>query len=198
MPTSRTRAELDRVVPVVAAVRAALPDVPISIDTTKPAVAEAALAAGADLVNDVWGVGPDDGLVRVAAAHAVPLVVMHNRAEPRYDDLVAGGRRGPAGGARAGGPSRRRLGAADRRPGLRLREDARAEPPDRPASWARSGRWAGRSCWARRASRRWAACWTCRSAIAWRRRWRRPRSGSPRARTSSASTTSAPTSVPPG
>jgi dihydropteroate synthase len=82
-------AELDRVVPVVAAVRAALPDVPISIDTTKPAVAEAALAAGADLVNDVWGVGPDDGLVRVAAAHAVPLVVMHNRAEPRYDDLVA-------------------------------------------------------------------------------------------------------------
>ena len=81
-------AELDRVVPVVAAVRAALPDVPISIDTTKPAVAEAALGAGADLVNDVWGVGPDDGLVRVAAAHAVPLVVMHNRAEPSYDDLV--------------------------------------------------------------------------------------------------------------
>jgi dihydropteroate synthase len=81
-------AELDRVVPVIAAVRAALPDVPISIDTTKPAVAEAALEVGADLINDVWGVGPDDGLARVAAAHKVPLVVMHNRAEPRYEDLV--------------------------------------------------------------------------------------------------------------
>ena len=54
--------ERRRVVPVIAAVRAALPDVPISIDTTKPAVAEAGLAAGADLINDVWGVGADDAL----------------------------------------------------------------------------------------------------------------------------------------
>ncbi len=83
-----TEAELERVVPVVAAVRAALPHVPISVDTTKPAVAEASLAAGADLINDVWGVGPDDGLARVAAAHKVPLVVMHNRAEPSYVDVV--------------------------------------------------------------------------------------------------------------
>lgn len=81
--------ERRRVVPVVAALRAALPGTPISIDTTKPEVAEAALAAGASLVNDVWGVGPDEDLVRIAAAHRVPLVVMHNRAEPRYDDLVA-------------------------------------------------------------------------------------------------------------
>ncbi len=80
--------EVARVVPVVAAVRAALPGTPISIDTTKPAVAEAALEAGADLLNDVWGVGPDDGLARVAARRGVPLVVMHNRAEPRYADLV--------------------------------------------------------------------------------------------------------------
>jgi len=80
--------ETRRVVPVVAAVRAALPAIPISIDTTKPAVAEAALDAGADLVNDVWGVGEDDGLVRVAARRGVALVVMHNRAEPRYADLV--------------------------------------------------------------------------------------------------------------
>jgi dihydropteroate synthase len=81
--------ERRRVVPVVAALRAALPGTPISIDTTKPEVAEAALAAGASLVNDVWGVGPDEDLVRIAAAHRVPLVVMHNRAEPRYGDLVA-------------------------------------------------------------------------------------------------------------
>jgi dihydropteroate synthase len=81
--------ELRRVVPVIAAIRRALPAMPISVDTTKPAVAEAALAAGADLVNDVWAVAPDDSLARVAAAHAAPLVLMHNRAEPRYEDLVA-------------------------------------------------------------------------------------------------------------
>jgi dihydropteroate synthase len=84
-----TDEEMRRVVPVIAAVRAALPATPLSIDTTKPEVAEAAVAAGADLVNDVWGVSEDDAIPRVAAAHGVPLVVMHNRAEPRYDDLLS-------------------------------------------------------------------------------------------------------------
>ena len=74
--------------PVIAALRAALPDMPLSIDTTKPAVAEAALAAGADMVNDVWGVGEDDSLARLAADHGVPLVVMHNRAEARYTTFL--------------------------------------------------------------------------------------------------------------
>ena len=81
--------ERRRVVPVIAALRAALPATPISIDTTKPAVAEAALAAGADLVNDVWAVGDAEGLARLAAEHGVPLVVMHNRAEPRYTSFLA-------------------------------------------------------------------------------------------------------------
>jgi dihydropteroate synthase len=81
--------ERRRIVPVIAALRAALPDVPLSVDTTKPVVAEAALAAGADLVNDVWGVGPDDALARLAADHGIPLVVMHNRVEPRYTSLLA-------------------------------------------------------------------------------------------------------------
>jgi len=80
--------ERRRVVPVIAALRAALPDTPLSIDTTKPAVAEAALAAGADAVNDVWGVGDDDTLARLAADHGVPLVVMHNRAEARYTTFL--------------------------------------------------------------------------------------------------------------
>jgi dihydropteroate synthase len=80
--------ERRRVVPVIAALRAALPDTPLSIDTTKPAVAEAALAAGADLVNDVWGVGDDDSLARLAADHGVPLVVMHNRSEARYTTFL--------------------------------------------------------------------------------------------------------------
>jgi dihydropteroate synthase len=81
--------EIGRVEPVIAAIRRALPGTPLSVDTTKAGVAEAALAAGADLVNDVWGVADDDSIARVAASHGVPLVLMHNRAEPRYRDLVA-------------------------------------------------------------------------------------------------------------
>jgi dihydropteroate synthase len=81
--------ERARVAPVIEAIRTALPGLPISVDTTKPSVAEAAIAAGANLVNDVWGVAEDDALARVAAAHRVPLVVMHNRAEARYRLLIA-------------------------------------------------------------------------------------------------------------
>jgi dihydropteroate synthase len=80
--------ELRRVVPVVVALRAALPGTPLSIDTTKSRVAAAALDAGAGLLNDVWGVGSDDAMARLAAERGVPLVVMHNRTEPRYDDLI--------------------------------------------------------------------------------------------------------------
>src|SRR5687768_8515346 len=50
--------EARRVVPVLRAVRDALPSMPLTIDTTKPSVAEAALAAGAGAINDVWGVSP--------------------------------------------------------------------------------------------------------------------------------------------
>lgn len=81
--------EIARVLPAITAVRAADPYLPISIDTTKPEVAEAAIAAGAHLLNDVWGVRDDDAMVRVAAAHRLPIVLMHNRAEARYDDVVA-------------------------------------------------------------------------------------------------------------
>ena len=80
--------EIARVVPVIRALRAALPEMPLSIDTTKPAVAAAALEAGVHLLNDVWGVAADAGLARVAAGHGVPLIVMHNRAEARYANLV--------------------------------------------------------------------------------------------------------------
>jgi dihydropteroate synthase len=81
--------ETARVVPVVAAIRAALPDVPISVDTTKPNVAQAALDAGADVINDVWGVEADGGMLAIAASRGCPIVLMHNRREPRYTNLVA-------------------------------------------------------------------------------------------------------------
>lgn len=81
--------ELERVVGVVRGIRARLPAVPLSVDTTKPAVAEAALAAGADILNDVAGVVEGAALASVAAAHRAPYIIMHSRSEPVYDDVVA-------------------------------------------------------------------------------------------------------------
>src|SRR5262249_15310359 len=63
----------------------------ISVDTTSPAVAAAALDVGAHLLNDVWGVAPDPSMVRLAAERAVPIVLMHNPAEARYRHLVGAG-----------------------------------------------------------------------------------------------------------
>lgn len=82
-------AEARRVVPVVAALRAALPSVPLSIDTSKVDVAEAALDAGADLLNDVRATRSHPGLAELAAARGVPLILMHGRDVPGYDDVVA-------------------------------------------------------------------------------------------------------------
>ena len=80
--------EARRVVPVIRAVRGELPDMPLTVDTTKPAVAAAALDAGANAINDVWGVAADDSLARLAGERGVPIVLMHNRAEPRYTNLM--------------------------------------------------------------------------------------------------------------
>jgi len=81
--------ERERVVPVLRGLRAAFPDLPLSIDTIKPGIAEAALDAGADLLNDVWGVRDDPAMLRVAAARGVPIVLMHNRSQPVYRNVVA-------------------------------------------------------------------------------------------------------------
>jgi dihydropteroate synthase len=81
--------ERERVVPVVAALRKALPHVPLSIDTTKAGVAEAAIDAGAAMINDVWGVAQEDTMKRLAATRGVPIVIMHNRVTPTYTDLMA-------------------------------------------------------------------------------------------------------------
>ncbi|HUR15934.1 MAG TPA: dihydropteroate synthase, partial [Candidatus Limnocylindrales bacterium] len=71
--------EKSRVIPVVRAVRAALPEVPISIDSTKADVAAAALEAGADVINDIWGTGASDAMAGLAAERNAPMIVMHNR-----------------------------------------------------------------------------------------------------------------------
>ena len=81
--------EVDRVLAVLAAVRATLPAVPISIDTRKAVVAAAALDAGADLVNDVSAVTSDVSLAGIAAERGVPYVITHDRPHPDATDIVA-------------------------------------------------------------------------------------------------------------
>ena len=88
--------ELNRVLPVIAGLRAALPAALISIDTMKAEVARQALAAGADIINDVTGLTGDPLMPEVAATAACGVVVMHMQGKPRtmqlapdYTDVVA-------------------------------------------------------------------------------------------------------------
>jgi len=80
--------EISRVVPMIEMVKKNF-DVPVSIDTYKSRVAEAALDAGADLVNDIWGLKYDPDLAGVIARKNAPCCLMHNRKEPDYTDFIA-------------------------------------------------------------------------------------------------------------
>ena len=98
--------EIERVVPVIEAVKAAF-DVPVSLDTYKARVASAGIAAGADLINDVWGLkydswsrngadAPGNGasgqggsaMAQVIAESGLPCCLMHNRRDTDYRDFV--------------------------------------------------------------------------------------------------------------
>ena len=90
-----TAEELRRVVPVIEAVRKHHA-IPISIDTTKAAVAEAALAAGADIINDISALRHDGEMLAVVRKTTVPVILMHMQGTPstmqvapHYDDVVA-------------------------------------------------------------------------------------------------------------
>jgi dihydropteroate synthase len=83
--------ERERILPVVKELARAV-TVPISVDTYKPAVAEAALNQGASIINDIWGLqSPDDPerrMAKLAAAAKCPVIIMHNRKEPGYRFLM--------------------------------------------------------------------------------------------------------------
>lgn len=79
--------EIERVVPVIKAIKAKY-DIPISIDTYKAETAEAAILAGADVINDIWGFKKDKNMAKVAAKYDVPCILMHNRDNTDYDNLM--------------------------------------------------------------------------------------------------------------
>ncbi len=79
--------EIARVTPIIEAVRANF-DVPISLDTYKGNVAQAGIQAGADLINDIWGLKYDDKIASVIAKSKVPCCLMHNRKEQNYHNFV--------------------------------------------------------------------------------------------------------------
>ena len=82
-------AEMRRIIPVLESICPRL-DIPVSVDTYKARVAEAAIVAGANLINDVWGLRRDPAMAGVVAARQVPLLVMHNQEGGRYsEDVVA-------------------------------------------------------------------------------------------------------------
>ncbi|BCL83405.1 dihydropteroate synthase [Ktedonobacteria bacterium brp13] len=89
-PLISAQEESERVVPVIQALRAALSsDVLISIDTYKAVVADRALVAGADLVNDIWGLQKDGDMAAVIQQHAVPVILMANMRDFRKRDIVS-------------------------------------------------------------------------------------------------------------
>jgi dihydropteroate synthase len=79
--------ELARVIPVIEAVRG-VTDVPISIDTYKADVARESIKAGATIINDVWGAKADPLMAQVAADTGVEIILMHNRDNTEYTDLL--------------------------------------------------------------------------------------------------------------
>lgn len=79
--------EIKRVVPVIREIKKKF-DIPVSIDTYKSVVAKAALEAGADLLNDIWGFRYDEKMAELAAEYDVPVCLMHNRDNLDYDDFM--------------------------------------------------------------------------------------------------------------
>jgi len=79
--------EINRVIPVINILAAKL-NVPISIDTYKAQTAIADIEAGANMINDIWGLKADKDMAKVAAKYKVPVCIMHNKREALYSDLL--------------------------------------------------------------------------------------------------------------
>lgn len=79
--------EIERTCFVIEAIKENF-NIPVSLDTYKPEVAQAGLLAGADLINDIWGFKWDERMAEIVAKHNVPCCLMHNRDNTNYNDFV--------------------------------------------------------------------------------------------------------------
>lgn len=79
--------EIARVVPIIEGIKARF-DVPVSLDTYKSRVALAGIAAGADMINDIWGLKYDPEMASVIAESGLPCCLMHNRNHAEYENLM--------------------------------------------------------------------------------------------------------------
>ena len=79
--------EIRRVIPIIKAIREKY-DIPLSIDTYKGKVAEEAIKAGVNLINDVWGLKKDSYMAKVAGKYNIPCCIMHNREDSNYNDDI--------------------------------------------------------------------------------------------------------------
>ena len=79
--------EINRVVPVIEKIKDNF-DIPISLDTYKSEVALCGIKAGADMINDIWGLKADDKMAQIIAEHKVACCLMHNRRESEYSSFV--------------------------------------------------------------------------------------------------------------
>lgn len=78
--------EIDRTAPVIQRIKAEF-DIPVSLDTYKSKVAQAGIEAGADLINDIWGLKHDDRMGKIIAGSAAACCLMHNRVQPVYQNF---------------------------------------------------------------------------------------------------------------
>lgn len=79
--------EINRVVPVIEAIKSNF-DIPLSLDTYKGNVAEAGIKAGADMINDIWGLKYDNKIANVISENNLPCCLMHNRKNAEYVDFM--------------------------------------------------------------------------------------------------------------
>lgn len=84
-----TEEEIARLLPILKTIRAAYPNIAISIDCYRAETARAALEAGADMINDIWGLTYDAEMADVIAEYGAAVCLMHNRPDMNYKDLIS-------------------------------------------------------------------------------------------------------------
>lgn len=83
-----TEEEIARLLPILNTIRAAYPNIAISVDCYRAKTARLALEAGADMINDIWGLTYDGEMAGVVAEYGAALCIMHNRRDMNYKDLI--------------------------------------------------------------------------------------------------------------